>query len=133
MPSKSDRPGLQRQQRKDGSVGALHVLPLRPGRLPLDAGTVAAVFVAQADTPFVPPTKIVAALFGLTPAEARVFEQIVAGRTVAEASDALGIGRSTVRTHLLRLFDKTGVRRQAELIQIATSLAGPVAFQEGLA
>jgi DNA-binding CsgD family transcriptional regulator/PAS domain-containing protein len=112
---------------RDGSAGALHVLPLRPGRGSFDASVVAAVFVARADTPFVAPTALVAALFRLTPAEARVFEQIAAGRTVEETSDALDIGRSTVRTHLLRLFEKTGVRRQAELVHLAASLASPVA------
>ncbi|QKD00915.1 LuxR family transcriptional regulator [Mesorhizobium loti R88b] len=123
-----DRKGLGVPIRwKDGSAGALHVLPLRPGRGAFDASVVAAVFVARADTPFVAPTALVAALFGLTPAEARVFEQIAAGRTVEETSDALDIGRSTVRTHLLRLFEKTGVRRQAELVQLAASLASPVA------
>lgn len=111
-----------------GSVGALHVLPLRHGRAALDNGAIAAVFVARADTSFVPPTELVSALFGLTPAEARVFEQIVAGRTVAEAAGALQVERSTVKTHLLRLFDKTGVRRQAELIQLAASLAAPTPF-----
>ncbi|BAV48984.1 LuxR family transcriptional regulator [Mesorhizobium loti] len=123
-----DRKGLGVPIRwRDGSAGALHVLPLRPGRGSFDASVVAAVFVARADTPFVAPTALVAALFGLTPAEARVFEQIAAGRTVEETSDALDIGRSTVRTHLLRLFDKTGVRRQAELVQLAASLASPLA------
>ncbi|TJV17666.1 MAG: helix-turn-helix transcriptional regulator [Mesorhizobium sp.] len=112
---------------RDGSAGALHVLPLRPGRGAFDASVVAAVFVARADTPFVAPTALVAALFGLTPAEARVFEQIAAGRTVEETSDVLNIGRSTVRTHLLRLFEKTGVRRQVELVQLAASLASSVA------
>jgi DNA-binding CsgD family transcriptional regulator len=112
---------------EDGSAGALHVLPLRPGRGAFEASVVAAVFVARADTPFIAPTELVAALFGLTPAEARVFEQIAAGHTVEETSDALDIGRSTVRTHLLRLFDKTGVRRQAELVQLAASLAAPAA------
>jgi DNA-binding CsgD family transcriptional regulator len=113
---------------ENGSVGALHVLPLRPGRAGFDATATAAVFVARADTPFVPPTELAAALFGLTPAEARVFEQIVAGRTVSEASDALGVERATIKTHLLRLFGKTGVRRQAELVQLAASLAAPAPF-----
>ncbi|MBZ9801859.1 helix-turn-helix transcriptional regulator [Mesorhizobium sp. ES1-6] len=112
---------------QDDSAGALHVLPLRPGRGSFDASVVAAVFVARADTPFVAPTALVAALFGLTPAEARVFEQIAVGRTVEETSEVLNIGRSTVRTHLLRLFEKTGARRQAELVQLAASLAAPLA------
>ncbi|MBZ9996465.1 helix-turn-helix transcriptional regulator [Mesorhizobium sp. BH1-1-4] len=116
---------------QDDSAGALHVLPLRPGRGSFDASVVAAVFVARADTPFVAPTALVAALFGLTPAEARVFEQIAVGRTVEETSEVLSIGRSTVRTHLLRLFEKTGARRQAELVQLAASLAAPLAASTG--
>jgi DNA-binding CsgD family transcriptional regulator len=35
----------------------------------------------------------------------------------------LGIGRGTVKTHLLRIFAKTGTRRQAELVKLAASLA----------
>jgi DNA-binding CsgD family transcriptional regulator/PAS domain-containing protein len=107
----------------DGVPGALHVLPLRPGRRGGDSGAVAAVFVAQADAPFVAPTEVVASLFDLTPAEARVFEQIAGGRTLAEVAEALGVERSTVKTHLLRIYDKVGVRRQGALIQIAASLA----------
>ncbi|WP_421851226.1 helix-turn-helix domain-containing protein [Novosphingobium sp.] len=63
--------------------------------------------------------------FELTPAEIRVFEQISAGRTTKEAALALGVAQSTVRTHLLRLFEKTGVNRQADLIRMAHSLASP--------
>lgn len=114
--------------RETGPAGALHVLPLRSGRYSAGTGPMAAIFVARTDTPFVPPTGIAAALFGLTPAEARVFEQIAIGRTVSEVSEALEVERSTVRTHLLRLFEKTGAKRQAELIQLATSLTVPVAL-----
>lgn len=100
----------------DGSSGALYVLPLRPTRMGVDTGAVAAVFVAQADAPLIPPTEVVAALFDLTPAEARVFERIITDRTVARAAASLGVGASTVKTHLLRIYDKVGVRRQADLI-----------------
>ena len=113
-------------RRPDGSSAALHVLPLRRGRAALDTGAVAAVFVAQVDTPLVAPTEVVAALFDLTPAEARVFGRIAACSTVEETADALGVERSTVKTHLLRLYAKIGVRRQAELVQVAASLAVPV-------
>ncbi len=37
----------------------------------------------------------------------------------------LGVGVSTVRTHLLHIFDKTGVRRQADLVRMAAGLALP--------
>lgn len=113
-------------RRGDGAVAALHVLPLRPDRLPVGSQPVAAIFIADASTSRTAPIELITSLFGLTLAEARVFEQIAAGKTVAETSDALAIGQSTVRTHLVHLFDKTGVRRQAELIHLATSLAVPV-------
>lgn len=109
-----------------GAPAALHVLPLRPGRAGGDGGAVAAIFVAQADAPFVAPTKVVAALFDLTPAEGRVFEQIATGLTVADAAEALCIAPSTVKTHLLRIYGKLGVRRQSAVVQIAASLVPPV-------
>jgi DNA-binding CsgD family transcriptional regulator/PAS domain-containing protein len=112
---------------RDGTSGVLHVLPLGAGRMEFRADAVAAVFVTDIATPFVAPTEMVAGLFGLTPAEARVFALIVARHTVVQAAVALGIERSTVKTHLLRLYDKIGVRRQSELVQVAASLAPPVA------
>lgn len=67
----------------------------------------------------------VADLYDLTPAEASVFAQIAIGKTPAEVAQTLGIAASTVRTHLLRLFDKTGVRRQSDLVRLARDLSLP--------
>jgi DNA-binding CsgD family transcriptional regulator len=39
---------------------------------------------------------------------------------------ALGIARSTARTHLLQVFDKTACRRQAERVGLAARLSLPV-------
>jgi DNA-binding CsgD family transcriptional regulator/PAS domain-containing protein len=111
---------------RDGESGALHVLPLRRRQGRNDQREVAAVFVARVDQPFVAPTEMAAALFNLTPTEARVFEHLVTGFTQARTAAALGIERSTVKTHLARLYDKIGVRRQADLVRVAASLAAPV-------
>ena len=111
----------------DAVSGALHVLPVRPQRIEASHGAVAAVFVARADTPFVAPSEIVAALFSLTGTEARVFAHLASGNTLAATATALGIERSTAKTHLLRIFDKVGVRRQVDLVRIASSLAVPIA------
>jgi len=107
----------------DGSSSALYILPLRPERGSIDNGAVAAVFVAQAETSTIAPTEIVSALLSLTPAEGRVFERIASDCSDIAAAASIGIGESTVKTHLLRIYDKVGVRRQAELVQVATSLA----------
>ena len=108
-----------------GDAVVLHVLPMRRGALRpgLNPSAAAAVFVAAATTPGPAPEQALAALFDLTPAEARVFGSIGTGRSIADTAEALGIGRETVRTHLLRVFTKTGTNRQAELVELALSLA----------
>jgi DNA-binding CsgD family transcriptional regulator len=113
-------------RRNDGESGALHVLPLRQGAA-LAPRAVVAIFVAHTGTPFIAPTEIVAALFDLTPAESRVFDRIVGGQTVVEAAAALGVETSTIKTHMLRVYEKTGVRRRSELQQMASSLIVPIA------
>jgi DNA-binding CsgD family transcriptional regulator len=47
-------------------------------------------------------------LYGLTAAEAAVAVEAVRGGGVAGISASLRISRSTVRTHLIRIFEKTG-------------------------
>ena len=42
--------------------------------------------------------------------------QLAAGRTIAGAAEFLGLNESTVRTQTKRIFSKTGVGRQGELI-----------------
>jgi len=58
------------------------------------------------------------AAFGLTRTEALVAARIFRGEGLRPAADALGIGATTARTHLQRIFDKTGTRKQAELVRI---------------
>jgi DNA-binding CsgD family transcriptional regulator len=54
--------------------------------------------------------------FGLTKAEAAFALEIVKGDGRQAAADRLGISVATARSHLSRIFDKTGSRRQAELV-----------------
>ena len=51
---------------------------------------------------------------GLTNAEQRVAEQILAGQNTIQAARKLGIAPSTVRTHLQRILAKTDTHRQSE-------------------
>jgi DNA-binding CsgD family transcriptional regulator len=44
-----------------------------------------------------------------------------------EVAEALGIGEGTVKTHLKRLFAKTGTRRQADLVKVVAGFASPLA------
>jgi DNA-binding CsgD family transcriptional regulator len=62
-------------------------------------------------------------LYGLTGAEARVATALLAAAGPREVAARLGIRLSTVRSHLHRLFEKTGTRRQAELVWLLMTLA----------
>ena len=56
--------------------------------------------------------------FGLTPAEAAFALEIVKGDGRQATADRLGITVGTARSHLAKIFDKTGVTRQAELVRL---------------
>ncbi|MBY6240264.1 hypothetical protein [Methylosinus sp. Sm6] len=57
-------------------------------------------------------------LYGLTESEAEVAIRALEGRGLQFVADDMRIGLSTARTHLKRVFDKTGARRQAELVRL---------------
>jgi DNA-binding CsgD family transcriptional regulator/PAS domain-containing protein len=63
-------------------------------------------------------------VFGLTPGQAKVAVALLEGRSAREAADALGLSFFTVRAHLARIFEKTGVNRQAELVALMTRMTG---------
>jgi len=53
----------------------------------------------------------------LSPAEGELAARLVSGLSLRQAAAALGIRDSTARSHLKRVFVKTGARRQAELVR----------------
>lgn len=110
-------------RRADGSPLVLHVVPLTPrqSRTHLFRGAVAAVFVADSDG----ATRLgdaLGLLFGLTPAETRVFELVAAGLSSREIAESLGVAPSTLKTHLLRVYEKTGRHRRSELAVLAREI-----------
>jgi len=73
-------------------------------------------------------TGAMTAAFRLTPSELRVLMAIVELGGVTDIAAKLGIAETTVKTHLGRLFEKTGARRQADLVKIAAGFAAPFAL-----
>jgi DNA-binding CsgD family transcriptional regulator len=103
---------------RDGTRHVVQVLPLRASRR-----RAAAVFVARAtfEGPSFPD--VIGRAYRLTPAELRVLVAIVDVGGVPEVASALGIASSTVKTHLGRLFKKTGTSRQADLVKLVASFS----------
>ncbi|MBN9595726.1 MAG: helix-turn-helix transcriptional regulator [Afipia sp.] len=104
-----------------------HVLPLKSGMLRpgLSLGAAAAVFITPSANSISPPFEALAALYDLTPMEARVMIEIASGKNRATSATALGIADSTVKTHLARVFEKTRTSEQPELAKLVASLTSP--------
>jgi DNA-binding CsgD family transcriptional regulator len=114
---------------RNGEPYAAHVLPLTSGRrrrVQAHYSAVAAVFIRKAEIETPSPPEVIATHYQLTPTELRVLLAIVEIGGVRETSDALGIGESTVKTHLHRVFSKTGTSRQADLVKLVASFSSPL-------
>lgn len=85
------------------------------------AGVLLAVTEAAADVPV--PADAIAALFGLTPAEASLVAGLVAGSSLEQYAQQRGVGLGTVRGQLKQVQAKTGATRQAELLRLVLSSA----------
>lgn len=67
-------------------------------------------------------------LFDLTPTEASVAHLIAEGLRRDQVADRLGVSSTTVAFHLRNIFDKTGIRRQADLLGLVRSM--PMAWAD---
>jgi DNA-binding CsgD family transcriptional regulator len=56
-------------------------------------------------------------VYGLSPAQLRLAREIIGGLALPAVAEKLGISPNTARTHLNRIFEKTGVSNQAALVR----------------
>ena len=114
----------------DGERYFIHVLPLTSGarrRAGLAYNAVAALFVRRATLEAASPDEVIGKMYKLTPTELRVLHAIVDVGGVPEVAAAFGVAATTIKTHLGRLFEKTGVARQADLVKLVAGFATPLA------
>jgi len=114
---------------RDGGRYVAHVLPLSSGArrgAGVSYASAAALFVQKAALATSSPPAAVAKTYRLTPMELRVLLAIVEVGGAPQVAEALGIGEGTVKTHLKRLYQKTGARRQADLVKLFAGYASPL-------
>ncbi|MDE5459343.1 helix-turn-helix transcriptional regulator [Bradyrhizobium sp. CSS354] len=113
---------------RDGSHYVAHVIApslLREGTAERSSA-VGALFIWKAELDGRSSAGLIDRTFELTPAELRVLQSIVDVGGVPETAVALGIAETTVKTHLHRVFAKTGVSRQADLVKLAAGFSNPL-------
>lgn len=103
----------------EGRPGAvLHLVPYAVNPRGISSSVAAFALLAEAKNDALPRSDIIAALFDLTPAEARVARALARGKSLGDIALELRISVETVRTHLKRAFAKAGVTRQSELVAV---------------
>jgi DNA-binding CsgD family transcriptional regulator len=114
---------------RDGERYVAHVLPLSSGArrsAGVNYAATAALFVQMAALATRSPPEAIAKTYGLTPMEVRVLLAIVEVGGAPQVAETLGIGEGTVKTHLKRLYQKTGARRQADLVKLFAGYTSPL-------
>ena len=92
-----------------GAVGPVMLLVMRGEAAPADAAA-----------------QLLRPLFDLTPAEARVAVALAQGRSLNDMARLLGVGLTTVRTHVRGAMAKTGTHQQSQLVAIVWQCVGPL-------
>ena len=114
---------------RDGERYVAHVLPLSSGArrsAGVSYAAAAVLFVQKAALATRSPPEAIAKTYRLTAMEVRVLLTIVEVGGVPEVAETLGIGESTVKTHLKRLYEKTGAHRQADLVKLFAGYTSPL-------
>lgn len=98
------------------------ILSPLPASSSLGKGRPAAViFVTDPESATEPDIGILRHLYGLTASEARLASALIGGQTLNEFAEQAEVSMNTARTHLKRIFSKTGTTRQGELIRLLLS------------
>ncbi|MEO0485355.1 MAG: DUF4440 domain-containing protein [Pseudomonadota bacterium] len=66
---------------------------------------------------------VLKAIYGLSDAQTALVRLLTYGQAIDGAADTLGITRNTARTHLRRVYEKTGVSSQVALLRLVVSFS----------
>lgn len=108
----------------EGYPAVCYLLPLNHSQARSARGEASvALFISTLSHAAPAPAAVIATLFGLTSAEARFACELQSQEALTAAADRLGITLNTAKTHLKRIYEKTGTSRRAELHQIIAGLS----------
>jgi DNA-binding CsgD family transcriptional regulator len=85
---------------------------------PTDSSPSVIIYIGDSAEQQLASERLVAQLFGLSPSEAFLATLLANGFTLTEAAEKLDVTENTVRNYIKRVFAKTGVGRQADLVRL---------------
>jgi DNA-binding CsgD family transcriptional regulator/PAS domain-containing protein len=97
----------------------LIVMPVSPHAAPADSRRPAAiVFMNDPEAKLHVGPEFLGQVYDLTRAESRLAELLIQGESLVHAAVRLGVSHNTARTHLQRIYEKTGTGHQGELVRL---------------
>lgn len=122
-----DSGGALRLRGLDGSQLDLIVTPLPSWSSPFGERSAAAIFISNPLATIGSLGQMLANLYGMTPAEARLTEALVNGLSPQEYAERQQVSLHTVRAQFKSAAAKAGTSRQAELVRVI--LTGPAVLR----
>lgn len=98
------------------------VSPFVSGLVEVPFRVTATVYIRDSQAKTAKPTDRFQSLYGLTKAEAKLAMLLVEGCNISDAAETNRVTRETVRSQLKAVFQKTGTRRQAELVRLLAGI-----------
>ncbi|MET0364347.1 MAG: hypothetical protein ABW169_06810, partial [Sphingobium sp.] len=131
-------PMMAEIEQPDGTAMRLlcHAQPIERdpyGDLADGPGVAFAIHATRIDHPWPIALPLIASIHGLTPTEMRVVEDALAHGDMTGIGERLGMARTTTRTHLHRIYEKTGTRGFADLCLFAHRFILPRPIAAGAA
>jgi DNA-binding CsgD family transcriptional regulator len=102
-----------------------HVIPIRRSARDIFVRCAGVLVMTPVTLPQAPPVELIQSLFDLTPAEARVARRLTDGETVEAIASTGGVSLNTIRTQVRGVLEKTGCRRQAEVVALLGGITVP--------
>jgi DNA-binding CsgD family transcriptional regulator len=92
-----------------------------PGRMTVGRGAEQLEYLAVPGEPS-PSARDLTEFFGLSPAEGRLAAALMTGQTLCEIAQCFGLRVTTLRTQLSTILRKVGVKRQADLLRVLSTV-----------
>ncbi len=115
--------GARLISRRDRRPLQVLVAPLTSRNTHVPRHAVAVLFISDPDRQSSLPSVVLKQLYGLTQAEARLAVTLLEGKSLGDAAELHQVGQETVRSQVKSIFQKTGTKRQGELVQLLASIA----------
>jgi DNA-binding CsgD family transcriptional regulator len=102
-----------------------HLIPIEGAAHDIFSRAFTILVITPLQAPTAPTQDVLNGLFDLSPAEVKVAQGIISGKTIDSVAAELKLSRETIRNQLKSVFAKTGTGRQAQLVGLFAAVTLP--------